>query len=145
MNNAAQKVTRIDKDAWEIATELANEYGVSICHIISESVRYCAENAEFKEMDVVVKRLVVGSKVLEQEGGDVFDLLSVKVVMDEEILASIDNSFGPMVEGYTKDQKIKFILNFDRALRIAKILNENPDILEKQSKIHAMILKKAQE
>lgn len=69
MNNAAQKVTRIDKDAWEIATELANEYGVSICHIISESVRYCAENAEFKEMDVVVKRLVVGSKVLEQEGG----------------------------------------------------------------------------
>ena len=39
MNNAAQKVTRIDKDAWEIATELANEYGVSICHIISESVR----------------------------------------------------------------------------------------------------------
>ena len=52
MNNAAQKVTRIDKDAWEIATELANEYGVSICHIISESVRYCAENAEFKEMDV---------------------------------------------------------------------------------------------
>lgn len=65
MNNAAQKVTRIDKDAWEIATELANEYGVSICHIISESVRYCAENAEFKEMDVVVKRLVVGSKVLE--------------------------------------------------------------------------------
>lgn len=68
MNNAAQKVTRIDKDAWDIATELANEYGVSICHIISESVRYCAENAEFKEMDVVVKRLVVGSKVLEQEG-----------------------------------------------------------------------------
>ena len=68
MNNAAQKVTRIDKDAWEIATELANEYGVSICHIISESVRYCAENAEFKEMDVVVKRLVVGSKVMEQEG-----------------------------------------------------------------------------
>lgn len=68
MNNAAQKVTRIDKDAWKIATELANEYGVSICHIISESVRYCAENAEFKEMDVVVKRLVVGSKVLEQEG-----------------------------------------------------------------------------
>ena len=65
MNNAAQKVTRIDKDAWDIATELANEYGVSICHIISESVRYCAENAEFKEMDVVVKRLVVGSKVLE--------------------------------------------------------------------------------
>ena len=70
MNNTAQKVTRIDKDAWDIATELANEYGVSICHIISESVRYCAENAEFKEMDVVVKRLVVGSKVLEQEGGD---------------------------------------------------------------------------
>ena len=67
MNNAAQKVTRIDKDAQKIATELANEYGVSICHIISESVRYCAENAEFKEMDVVVKRLVVGSKVLEQE------------------------------------------------------------------------------
>ena len=67
MNNAAQKVTRIDKDAWDIATELANEYGVSICHIISESVRYCAENAEFKEMDVVVKRLVIGSKVLEQE------------------------------------------------------------------------------
>ena len=73
------------------------------------------------------------------------DLLSVKVVMDEEILASINNSFGPMVEGYTKDQKIKFILNFDRALRIAKFLNENPDILEKQRKIYAMILKKSQE
>ena len=68
MNNTAQKVTRIDKDAWDIATELANEYGVSICHIISESVRYCAENAEFKEVDVVVKRLSVGGKVLEQEG-----------------------------------------------------------------------------
>ena len=67
MNNAGQKVTRIDKDAWDIATELANEYGVSICHIISESVRYCAENAEFKEMDVVVKRLVIGNKVVEQE------------------------------------------------------------------------------
>ena len=68
MNNTAQKVTRIDKDAWDIATELANEYGVSICHIISESVRYCAENAEFKEVNVVVKRLSVGGKVLEQEG-----------------------------------------------------------------------------
>lgn len=67
MNNTAQKVTRIDRDAWDIATELANEYGVSICHIISESVRYCAENAEFKEVDVVVKRLSVGGKVLEQE------------------------------------------------------------------------------
>lgn len=73
------------------------------------------------------------------------DLLSVKVVMDEEILASIDNSFGPMVEGYTKDQKIKFVLNFDRALRIARFLNEHPDILEKQRNIYAMILKKAQE
>lgn len=73
------------------------------------------------------------------------DLLSVKVVMDEEILDSINNSFGPMVEGYTKDQKIKFILNFDRALKIAKFLNENPDILEKQRNIYSMILKKAQE
>lgn len=73
------------------------------------------------------------------------DLLSTKVVLDEEILASIDNSFGPMVEGYTKDQKIKFILNFDRALKIAKFLNENPDILEKQRNIYSMILKKAQE
>ena len=73
------------------------------------------------------------------------DLLSVKVVMDKEILASIDNSFGPMVEGYTKDKKIKFILNFDRALKIAKFLNENPDILEKQRNIYSMILKKAQE
>lgn len=35
------------------------------------------------------------------------DLLSVKVVMDEEILASIDNSFGPIAEGFTKDQKNK--------------------------------------
>lgn len=73
------------------------------------------------------------------------DLLSVKVVMDEEILASINNSFGPMVEGYTKDQKIEFILNFDRALRIARFLNENPDILQKQRNIFSMILKKAQE
>ena len=73
------------------------------------------------------------------------DLLSVKVVMDEEILASINNSFGPMVEGYTKDQKIKFILNFDRALKIAKFLNENPDILEKQRNIYSRILRKAQE
>lgn len=73
------------------------------------------------------------------------DLLSAKVVMDEEILASIDNSFGPMVEGYTKDQKIKFVLNFNRALTIARFLNENPDVLEKQRKIHAMILRKAQE
>ncbi|MEZ7640235.1 hypothetical protein [Streptococcus sp. 27098_8_109] len=73
------------------------------------------------------------------------DLLSAKVVLDEEILASIDNSFGPMVEGYTKDQKIKFVLNFNRALTIARFLNENPDVLEKQRKIYAMILKKASE
>ena len=73
------------------------------------------------------------------------DLLSAKVVLDEEILASIDNSFGPMVEGYTKDQKIKFVLNFNRVLTIARFLNENPDVLEKQRYIYAMILKKAQE
>ena len=73
------------------------------------------------------------------------DLLSAKVVLDEEILASIGNSFGPMVEGYTKDQKIKFVLNFNRALTIARFLNENPDVLEKQRKIYAMILKKALE
>ncbi len=73
------------------------------------------------------------------------DLLSAKVVLNEEILASIDNSFGPMVEGYTKDQKIKFVLNFNRVLTIARFLNENPDVLEKQRKIYAMILKKALE
>jgi hypothetical protein len=73
------------------------------------------------------------------------DLLSVKVVMDEEILASIDNSFGPIVEGFTKDQKIKFILNFNQASTIAKLLTEHPDILEKQNQIYEMILKKAQE
>ena len=75
----------------------------------------------------------------------IVDLLSAKVVLDEEILASIDNSFGPMVEGYTKDQKIEFILNFNRVLTIARFLNENPDVLEKQRKIYSMILKKAQE
>lgn len=73
------------------------------------------------------------------------NLLSAKVVLDEEILSSIDNLFGPIVEGYTKDQKIKFILNFNRVLRIARFLNENPDILEKQRSIYSMILKKAQE
>ena len=73
------------------------------------------------------------------------DLLSAKVVLDEEILSSIDNSFGSITEGFTKDQKIMFILNFDRALRIARFLNENPDVLEKQRKIYAMIFKKAQE
>lgn len=75
----------------------------------------------------------------------IIDLLSAKVVLDEEILASIDNSFGSITEGYTKDQKIKFILDFDRALKIARFLNENPDIMEKQRKIFAMILRKAQE
>ena len=73
------------------------------------------------------------------------DLLSVKVVLDEEILSSIDNSFGSITEGLTKDQKIMFILNFDRALRIARFLNENPDFLQKQRNIYAMILEKAQE
>jgi|GEM_PF-2930618 hypothetical protein len=73
------------------------------------------------------------------------DLLSVKVVLDEEILSSIDNSFGSITEGLTKDQKIMFILNFDRALRIARFLNENPDILQKQRNIYSMILKRAQE
>ena len=73
------------------------------------------------------------------------DLLSAKVVLDEEILSSIDNSFGSITEGYTKDEKIMFILNFDRALRIARFLNENPDILQKQRNIYSMILKKAQE
>ena len=73
------------------------------------------------------------------------DLLSAKVVLDEEILSSIDNSFGSITEGYTKDEKIMFILSFDRALRIARFLNENPDILQKQRNIYSMILKKAQE
>ena len=73
------------------------------------------------------------------------NLLSAKVVLDEEILSSIDNSFGPIEQGYTKDQKIKVILNFNRDLRIARFLNENPDILEKQRSIYSMILKKAQE
>ena len=101
MNNAAQKVTRIDKDAWEIATELANEYGVSICHIISESVRYCAENAEFKEMDVVVKRLVLGSKVLEQEGKLMEKIIAysveelfVKVAEQEKRISEIEMRLG---------------------------------------------------
>lgn len=75
----------------------------------------------------------------------IIDLLSAKVVLDEEILASIDNSFGPITEGYTKDQKIKFILDFNRALKIARFLNENPDIMREQRKIFAMILRKAQE
>ena len=73
------------------------------------------------------------------------DLLSANVVMDEEILASIDNIFGSVVKGFTKDQKIKFILNFNQALAIAKLLTEYPDILEKQNQIYEMILKKAQE
>ena len=73
------------------------------------------------------------------------DLLSAKVVLDEEILSSIDNSFGPITEGFTKGQKIIFILNFDRALRIARFLTENPDILQKQRNIYSMILEKAQE
>lgn len=73
------------------------------------------------------------------------DLLSAKVVMDKEILASIDRSFGPIVEGYTKDQKIKLILNFDRALIIARFLTKNPDIYKKHHNIYKMILKKALE
>jgi hypothetical protein len=73
------------------------------------------------------------------------DLLSAKVVLDEEILASIDNSFGLVTKGYTKDQKIKFILNFNHALEIARFLNENPDIFKKQREIFKMILRKAQE
>lgn len=73
------------------------------------------------------------------------DLLSAKVVLDEEILASIDNSFGSITEGYTKDQKIMFILNFNEALKIARFLSENPDVFEKQRKIFTMILRKAQE
>ena len=73
------------------------------------------------------------------------DLLSAKVVLDEEILASIDNSFCSITEGYTKDQKIMFILNFNHALEIARFLYENPDILKKQREIFKMILRKAQE
>lgn len=73
------------------------------------------------------------------------DLLSAKVVMDEEIVASIDNLFGSMVEGYTKDQKIKFVLDFNRILTIAIFLNQNPDAIEKQRKIYEMIFKKARE
>ena len=33
------------------------------------------------------------------------DLLSANVVMDEEILSNIDNTFGSLVKGLTKDQK----------------------------------------
>lgn len=73
------------------------------------------------------------------------DLLSAKVVLDEEILSSIDNLFGSITEGYTKDEKIILILNFDSALRIARFLNENPDVLQKQCNIYSMILKRAQE
>ena len=73
------------------------------------------------------------------------DLLSAKVVLDEEILSSIDNLFGSITESYTKDEKIILILNFDSALRIARFLNENPDVLQKQCNIYSMILKRAQE
>ena len=73
------------------------------------------------------------------------DLLSANVVMDEEILASIDNTFGSLAKGLTKDQKIKFILNFYQVLSIAKFLTEHPELIEKQNQIYEMILKKAQE
>ena len=100
MNNTAQKVTRIDKDAWDIATELANEYGVSICHIISESVRYCSENAEFKEVDVVVKRLSVGGKVLEQEGE----------IMEKIIAYSVEELFEKVAEQEKRISEIEMRL-----------------------------------
>lgn len=73
------------------------------------------------------------------------DLLSANVVMDEEILSNIDNTFGSLVKGLTKDQKIKFILYFYHALSIAKFLAEHPELIEKQKQIYEMILKKAQE
>ena len=73
------------------------------------------------------------------------DLLSANVVMDEEILSNIDNTFGSLVKGLTKDQKIKFILYFYHALSIAKFLTEHPELIEKQKQIYEMILKKAQE
>ena len=73
------------------------------------------------------------------------NLLSANVVMDEEILASIDNTFGLLVKGLTKDQKIKFILHFHHTLLIAKFLTEHPELIKKQNQIYKMILKKAQE
>ena len=103
MNNTAQKVTRIDKDAWDIATELANEYGVSICHIISESVRYCAENAEFKEVDVVVKRLSVGGKVLEQE----------EKLMEKIIAYSVEELYEKVAEQEKRISEIEMRLGIN--------------------------------
>ena len=103
MNNTAQKVTRIDKDAWDIATEFANEYGVSICHIISESVRYCAENAEFKEVDVVVKRLSVGGKVLEQE----------EKLMEKIIAYSVEELYEKVAEQEKRISEIEMRLGIN--------------------------------
>ncbi|MER0122891.1 hypothetical protein ABPH35_05760 [Streptococcus sp. ZJ93] len=67
------------------------------------------------------------------------DLFAAKVVLNEEIQTMIGSAFGPMVEDMTKDEKIAFILDFQRALRLAEIIKGNPILKQRVCHIQKKI------
>ncbi|WP_150180865.1 hypothetical protein [Streptococcus intermedius] len=64
MNNVAEKVTRIDSDAYEAAVAFANEHDLKISRVVSMAVRYFAENAEVREVDVKAEKFCIGDQVI---------------------------------------------------------------------------------
>ena len=147
MSQQHQKWIQIVKDKLNsegmTQTHLARACGVKK-PTISELLKYGKGSDRLKNR--VCDVLGIDESWVDLESRDMsIDLLSANVVMDEEILSNIDNTFGSLVKGLTKDQKIKFILYFYHALSIAKFLTEHPELIEKQKQIYEMILKKAQE
>ncbi|WP_247954110.1 hypothetical protein [Streptococcus intermedius] len=64
MNNVAEKVTRIDGDAYEAAVAFASEHDLKISRVVSMAVRYFAENAVIKEVDVRTEKFCIGDQVI---------------------------------------------------------------------------------
>ncbi|VTY17498.1 hypothetical protein [Streptococcus anginosus] len=64
MNNVAEKVTRIDSDAYESAVAFASEHDLKISRVVSMAVRYFAENVVIKEVDVKAEKFCIGDQVI---------------------------------------------------------------------------------
>lgn len=65
MNNVAEKVTRIDGDAYEAAVAFASEHDLKISRVVSMAVRYFAENAEVREVDVKAEKFCIDDKIVD--------------------------------------------------------------------------------
>ena len=65
MNNVAEKVTRIDGDAYEAAVAFASEHDLKISRVVSMAVRYFAENAVVREVDVKAEKFCIDDKIVD--------------------------------------------------------------------------------